>query len=205
MECLHTVPFFCCKILLCSISHAQYRVEYCTWLSYIFNTLLSGTLHKSSFFFMRLTLLKFLFRGFLEVSSWLDLRITFHNHFNCFILFLSSLYAKDTWLLCGCKYSIWFQNMSSCLVIYGFPFYSLQKNKLFWSMKCNILILYKLYFEGQYLRNQWVLRIFFLFFIFGNDLEETNSVKITIVQNYITSIYFTSYNFNHLLYLFLFL
>lgn len=126
---------------------------------------------------MRLILLKFLFRGFLKVSSWLDLRITFHNHFNCFILFLSSLYVKDTWLFCGCKYSIWFQNMSSCLVIYGFPFYSLQKNKLFWSMKCNILILYKLYFEGQYLRNQWVLRIFFLFFIFGNDLEETNSVK----------------------------
>lgn len=123
--------FFCCKIFLCSISHAQYRVEYCTWLSYIFNTLLSGTLHKFSFF-MRLMLLEFLFRSFLEVSSWLDLRITFHNHFNCFacliILFLNSLYTEGTWLLCGCKYSIWFQNISSCLVIYGFPFYSLQKN-----------------------------------------------------------------------------
>lgn len=149
MECLHTVPFSVVKFFF--VVFPMSSTGSSTAFGYHISLTPFYLEHSTNLhFFMRLTILKFLFRGFLEVSSWLDLRITFHNHFNCFacliILFLSSLYMEDTWLLCGCKYFIWFQNMSSCLVIYGFPFYSLQKNKLFWPMKCNISILYKLYF-----------------------------------------------------------
>lgn len=149
MECLHTVPFSVVKFFF--VVFPMSNTGSSTAFGYHISLTPFYLEHSTNLhFFMRLTILKFLFRGFLKASSWLDLRITFHNHFNCFacliILFLSSLYMEDTWLLCGCKYFIWFQNMSSCLVIYGFPFYSLQKNKLFWPMKCNISILYKLYF-----------------------------------------------------------